>query len=171
MDLILVLVEEEEEDFVTKTFFIVERLLGTTKNISIFTVLETATLQNNFEIRSQASIYTYYTANCWFLPVRTPYSMLTRFYIHVNPSSAVLWTIINDTRNHSSYVWIKKSHDFTLLKNRGRTTPTFVSVSIGQQHSYLPSLFEGEMTQAFANKVTMYPCQYYHHLIRRRSNT
>ena len=64
MDLILVLVEEEEEDFVTKTFFIVERLLGTTKNISIFTVLETATLQNNFEIRSQASIYTYYTANC-----------------------------------------------------------------------------------------------------------
>ena len=37
--------------------------------------------------------------------------------------------------------------------------PNFVSVSIGQQHSYLPSLFEGEMTQAFANKVTMYPCQ------------
>ena len=49
--------------------------------------------------------------------------------------------------------------------------PNFVSVSIGQQHSYLPSLFEGGMTQAFANKVTMYPCQYYHHLIRRRSNT
>ena len=36
MDLILVLVEEEEEDFVTKPFFIVERLRNDEEHINFY---------------------------------------------------------------------------------------------------------------------------------------
>ena len=67
MDLILVLVEEEEEDdFVTKTFFYYRETFRNDKEHINFYCPETATLQNNCEIRSQASVYTLHliTANC-----------------------------------------------------------------------------------------------------------
>ena len=63
MDLILVLVEEEEEDdFVTKNFFIIERLLETTKNISIFTVQKQPRSKTivKFVVRRRFTLYTYY---------------------------------------------------------------------------------------------------------------
>ena len=95
----------------------------------------------------------------------------TSFMLSTPSAVLSLWTtlatIVVTYESREAMILILVEKQVTLQKN---TKSLCLSRSVSSRPPN-PRYLKWVMTQAFANKVTMYPCQYYHHLIRRRSNT